>query len=60
MTEFEPGERVWWLHTGSRRRTGIVAEAEGSTVAVLPDDDPRSLLYLNPSQLMKVVVLHGV
>lgn len=60
MNEFEAGERVWWLHTGSRRRAGIVGEVDGVTVGVMPDDDPRSLLYLNPNQLRKVVVLHGV
>jgi hypothetical protein len=60
VTEFENGDRVWWLHTGSCRRAGTVADIDGGTVGVMPDDDPRSLLYLNPNQLRKVVALHGV
>lgn len=57
---FEPGERVWWLHTASRRRAGTIAEIDGTTIAVLPDDDPRGLLYLHADQLRKAVALHGV
>lgn len=61
MTQFETGERVWWLHTGSRRRSGIVAtEVDGDSIGVMPDDDPRSLVYLDPKHLRKVVALHGV
>lgn len=54
-----PGERVSWPHIEDHLRAGTVADVDGDSIGVLPDDDPRSLIYLARRYLTKLGFTEG-
>lgn len=51
---FNIGDRVWWRVTAHNTAGGAVAEIEGSSVGIQPDDD-SDLLYLDGRQLFQEI-----